>query len=95
MEELASVLDRYDAEQGQVAEEYASRWPQAKRDQAVKSGDAMPGGRFPVESQKDLDDAVRLIGKTKLSKAAVIAHLKKMAKKHSLKLPASWAPATT
>ena len=94
LEELGAVLDRHDAEIAQVEEEYARRWPQGKRDQAVKSGNAMPGGHFPIETQDDLDSAVTLVGRTKLSKSAVVSHIKAMAKKHSLKLPASWAPAT-
>jgi hypothetical protein len=90
-------LERDGKELARLEEEYAARWPQAKRLQAVKEGNAMPGGHFPIETQEDLNSAARLVGRTKLSRSAVMTHIKKMAKKHSLSLPASWgggAPAT-
>lgn len=59
----------------------------ARRD-AVGEGDAMPGGRFPIENQGDLDNAVHLIGQAD-DQDAVRSHIRAMAKKHGLKLPES------
>lgn len=62
----------------------------ARRD-AVASGDAMSDGSFPIKNQKDLDNAVGLIGNSKHPKSEIKAHIRAMAKKHDLKLPAKWA----
>lgn len=33
------------------------------RMQAAKQGDAMPGGRFPITNQVDLENAIRAVGR--------------------------------
>ena len=63
----------------------------AQRRDATASGDAMAGGKFPIKNQKDLDNAVGLIGNSSEPKSAVKAHIRAMAKKHGLKLPDSGA----
>lgn len=72
-----------------VAEEYATKWTAEKRRDAIKTGDAMADGKFPIRDQEDLNNAVRLAGSSTTAKASVIAHIKAMAKKHSLTLPPS------
>lgn len=68
--------------------EYARKWSQDERDRAEKQGNAMPGGRYPIENQDDLDNAVEDYIRTGRP-SSVAAHLHAMAKKHGLKLP-SW-----
>jgi hypothetical protein len=49
------------------------------RKKAAKSGAALPDGSFPIENQKDLENAVKAIGRAK-DPAAAKAHIKKRAK---------------
>lgn len=66
----------------------------AKRAAYKKTGDTMDDGAYPVRTQSDLDDAARLIGNSKShSRADIESHLRRMAKKHGLKLPAFLQPA--
>lgn len=37
----------------------------AARQKAAKQGDAMPGGRFPIRNQMDLENAIRAVGRAK------------------------------
>ena len=62
----------------------------AQREAATTAGDAMPGGKFPIKNQSDLDNAVGLMGNSTEPKSAVKAHIRAMAAKHGLKLPAKW-----
>jgi hypothetical protein len=87
--ELGRVLDRHDADLQRVNDEYAAKWNDAKRAQAEKNGDALPGGKFPIVDQDDMDHAATLVGNSTLPKAVVVAHMKKQAKKHGLTLPQS------
>lgn len=87
--ELGAVVGRNEAEIRRVAEEYAAKWTDEKRKAAVQSGDALPGGKFPIRDQEDMDNANTLKGSSSLPKSTVVAHMKKQAKKHSLKLPPS------
>jgi mevalonate pyrophosphate decarboxylase len=91
MTELASVLKRHEDELAKVQEEYSAKWDVGKRMQALKDGDALPGNppKFPIKDQDDMNNAAGLSGSSSVAKATIVAHLKKMAKKHSLKLPAS------
>lgn len=66
--------------------EYARKFSQDERDQAAKDGNAMPGGRYPIYNQDDLDDAVEDYIRTGRP-SAVAAHIHAMAKKLGLKLP--------
>jgi hypothetical protein len=86
---LSAALNNYRVALNAVNEEYAAKWNDAKRKQAEKSGDALPGGKFPIVDQEDMDHAATLIGNTYLPRATVVAHMRKQAKKHSLKLPDS------
>lgn len=37
--------------------------PTAARKKAAAAGQAMPGGRFPIRSRADLDNAIRAVGR--------------------------------
>lgn len=62
----------------------------ARRRKLTQTGDAMPGGRYPIKNQKDLNNAARLSGHSS-DQAAVRAHIRDEAKKHGLSLPDSYA----
>lgn len=85
MTELAAVLDRH------ALDEYAAKWTPEKRRQALKDGDALPGDppKYPIKDQEDMDNANRLIGNGDVAKSTLVSHMKKQARKHGLKLPAS------
>lgn len=89
LDELASFAHRRDVEIAAVQEEYSAKWTQDKRKDAEKSGDALPGGRFPIKDQEDMDNANTLKNNSSIPQATVIRHMKKQAKKHGLKLPSS------
>lgn len=89
IEELAGVLKHHHDDVQRVAEEYAAKWPDEKRKAAVKSGDALPGGKFPIRDQEDLNNANALKGNSSVAQATVIGHMRKQAKKHGLNLPKS------
>ena len=65
------------------------KFTEEQRKSEAKSGNAMPDGSFPIENQKDLDNAVGLRGNSKHSKSEVEAHIRAMATKHGLKIPES------
>lgn len=85
MTELASVLDRY------TEDEHAAKWTVAKRMQALRDGDALPGSppKYPIKDQDDMDNAARLMGNGDVPRATLVAHMRKQARKHGLRLPAS------
>ena len=57
------------------AEAYLKRdWSEAERKDAVQSGEAMPGGGYPIRSRSDLKDAVEAFGRAK-DKAKTKAHI--------------------
>jgi hypothetical protein len=62
-----------------------------EREQAAEKGQAMPGGGFPIKSEKDLRNAIQAIGRAK-NRAAAIAHIKKRAKALGLTslIPKQW-----
>lgn len=70
--------------------ETARKFSQDERDQAAKDGAAMPGGRYPIYSQDDLDNAVEDWIRTGRP-SSVAAHLHAQAKKLGLKLPSYMA----
>lgn len=55
-------------------------WTREKRDKAANKGQAMADGSFPIKDKADLKKAVKAIGRSKKSHAAVKAHIKKRAK---------------
>lgn len=59
------------------------------RKKAASEGAALPDGSFPIYTQHDLDNAVRLLGHA-TDPAAARAHITKRAKALGLKLPDSW-----
>jgi hypothetical protein len=87
--ELGAALGRHDADLKKASDEYAAKWTDEKRKQAEKDGDALPGGKFPIKDQEDMNSAATLAGNSKVPRATVVAHMKKQAKKHSLTLPKS------
>lgn len=72
-----------------VAKLAKRKFTEEQRKNEAKSGNAMADGSFPIENQKDLDNAVGLRGNSKHSKSEVEAHIRAMAAKHGLKLPES------
>lgn len=73
---------------------------QAKRDKAESKGHAMPGGRYPIDTEADLDNAIRAVGRaggkagTEQDRNQVRRHIIKQAKRLGLeaKIPDSWSP---
>lgn len=66
----------------------------AERDKLAKSGAAMSGGEFPIETVADLENAIQAIGRA-ADPAAAKAHIKKRAAALGAtdKLPADWKEA--
>lgn len=87
--DLSDNLERFFSyERGEV---YWMRgdWDEPARKKATKEGDAFSDESYPIKTQKDVEDAMRLAGSSKThSKEAVHAHIKKMVKKLGLKMPA-------
>ena len=68
----------------------------AAREKAASQGDAMPGGRFPIRNQVDLENAIRAIGRAKggeQGRAQVRRFVIKRARALGLSkmIPDSWA----
>lgn len=74
---------------------YDKEFSAERRDELAKSGKAMPGGGFPIESVQDLKNAVRAIGRAKNPSAAK-AHIIKRAKSLGAtnELPEDWTSST-
>jgi hypothetical protein len=66
----------------------------AEREKAAEKGQAMPGGGFPIKSEKDLRNAIQAVGRAK-DPAAAKAHIKKRAKALGLTslIPKQWGDA--
>jgi hypothetical protein len=60
-----------------------------KRQELADKGQAMSDGSYPIESQKDLDDAVNDYNRTGQS-PAVKSHIESVASKLGLELPSTW-----
>jgi hypothetical protein len=62
-----------------------------KRRRLAKSGKAMPGGGFPIESSEDLKNAIRAFGRAK-NPAAAKSHIKQRARALGLTklIPENW-----
>lgn len=88
-EELGAALMRHEQAQRRAVEEYAAKWTAEKRRDAAKRGDALADGSYPIIDQEDMANAARLLGNGSASKPTVVAHMKKQARKHGLKLPDS------
>jgi len=67
---------------------------QAQRDEAAKTGAAMPDGSFPIKNEEDLHNAIRLAGKAK-NPVAARAHIKERAKAMGMEsaIPDDWGKA--
>lgn len=63
-----------------------------QRTKLSKSGDALPGGGFPIVNKGDLGNAERAIGRAK-NPAATKAHIRKRAKALGVKLSNKWKAA--
>ena len=65
-----------------------------ERKQLASTGEAMPGGGFPIKSVEDLKNAIQAIGRAK-NRAATIAHIKSRARAlgQSKLIPDSWKTA--
>ena len=66
-----------------------------QRKKLAKSGKAMPGGGFPIESEQDLKNAIHAIGRAK-NPAAAKAHIKSRARARGLSklIPDTWDAAS-
>lgn len=69
-----------------------SSWDTEARRKAASKGQAMPGGRFPIKDKRDVQKAIRALGRAKGSHAAVKRHI--MARARALGasnlIPDSW-----
>lgn len=65
------------------------------RRKAAAKGQAMPGGRFPIKDARDVEKAIRALGRAKGSHAAVKAHIKRRAAALGVShlIPDSWSSA--
>lgn len=70
-------------------------WSQDERDEAAKSGIAMPGGGYPIKTTADLHDAVQAFGRAK-DPVATKAHITSRAKSLGAtdQLPEDWSKET-
>lgn len=73
---------------------YNKGWTQKKRDALPEDDFAGPHQSFPIKSQKDVEDAARLIGHAE-DPEAVKSRIKSIAKRKGFKVPKSWESATT
>lgn len=69
--------------------------PEAARRKAASSGQAMPGGRFPIRNKADLQNAIHAVGRAKggdAGRQAVRRFIIKRAKALGLSsmIPGSW-----
>lgn len=75
----------------QTVVEVAKEFSPKRREDLAKQKKAMPHGGFPIESEKDLRNAIRAIGRAK-DPAAAKAHIKRRAAALGLSklVPAGW-----
>lgn len=70
--------------------------PEMRRDMAA-SGEAMPGGRFPIRNRADLENAIRAVGRvqpdTDAARNMVRRHIMRRAEALGLSnlIPDTWA----
>jgi hypothetical protein len=69
---------------------YNREWPQAKRDKLPAWSFAGPDQSFPIETQEDLDNAVRAIGRTKHDPDRIRRGIRRIAERRNLELPDTW-----
>lgn len=67
-------------------------YDQKTRDEMASNGEAMSGGRYPIEDKGDLEDAIHAIGRGKGSHADIRAHIRRRAKALGAEdlLPEDW-----
>lgn len=69
-----------------------------RRRQAVRTGQAMRGGRFPIRNAADMDNAIRAVGRvrpnTEQARAMVRRHIIRRARAlgSSKSIPPTWNP---
>ncbi len=68
------------------------KWSADQRKEAEQKGWAMSGGRYPIETVGDLEDAIHAVGRGKGSHASIRAHIMSRAKAlgASDKIPDDW-----
>lgn len=64
-------------------------YPTAVRKALAKKGFAMADGSYPIKDCGDVSDALHRIGSGDASKAAIIAHIRKNAKRLGCSIPGS------
>lgn len=84
------LIAAFYAEQSQP---YWSLLTQAERDQAVKDGNAMPDGSYPIRNCDELADAVKAVGRGSADHDAIRRHIMRQAEKHNCAasaIPDNW-----
>lgn len=68
--------------------------PAAARQKAAASGQALPGGSFPIRNRTDLENAIRAVGRAKGDHNMVRRFIIRRARALGLTnlIPANWAP---
>jgi hypothetical protein len=66
-----------------------------EREEAEEKGHAMPGGKYPIENEEDLDNAIKLAGHGSAPESSIHEHIKKRARELGLshKIPDTWKSA--
>jgi len=77
---------------GPLVARATSAWTADERKKAANRGAALPGGRFPIKDKRDVEKAVRALGRAKGDKAKIKSHIKKRAKALGAmsSIPDSW-----
>lgn len=68
------------------------KWTADERKEAERKGWAMPGGRYPIETVADLENAIHAVGRGKGSHADIRAHIMRRARALGAedRIPDSW-----
>lgn len=74
-----------------AAIEEARSFSAEQRRSAAKSGAALSDGSYPIYTQKDADNAAKLVGHGNAADSTIIAHIRKRVKALGLTMPASLA----
>lgn len=80
-------------ELGNIAKRYFST---EEREHLEREGHAMPGGKYPIENEEDLENAIRLAGHGSAPASEIHAHIKRRAAELGLshKVPDTWKSAS-
>jgi hypothetical protein len=87
------ILRAEDDGLGEIIERQKTKWTKEKRDALPVKNFAWPEKRkYPIEDQKDVDDAARLIGRApEAMRSKIKSRIMSIAKRLDLKIPESWS----